>query len=135
MQLINKKTDYAIRAMIYLELNKGRFISANEISKNDKIPYQFLRRILQELTGKGFIVSREGISGGVMINKKPGDIYLTDLIGLFQGDIELANCMFRSSLCEKRSECVLRERIKKVERKVINEFENITIEDLVKDIT
>lgn len=134
MQLLTKETDYAIRALVFLALKKDCFVGSSKISKSEKIPYQFLRRILQVLCKKNFIESKEGIAGGVRLKVNPKNIAVTDLIRIFQGNIELSSCMFRMQLCEKRSRCVLRKKIKKIERVVIKEFKNITIESLINDI-
>jgi DNA-binding IscR family transcriptional regulator len=59
---------------------------------------------------------------------------VADLIRLFQGNIQLTECMFRKRICSNRKTCVLRKRIKNIESIVTREFENLTIEDLLRDL-
>ncbi len=132
MKLLNKKTDYAIRALLVLAEKKDSFLSVREVSKNQNIPYQFLRRILQELIKNKLVDSREGGKGGFKISKNPDLINLVDVIKIFQGNIQLVECMFRKQLCGNRKTCVLRREIKKIERIVDEKFKGISIAKLLK---
>lgn len=131
MNLITKETDYAIRALIYLALNNSRYRSAREVSEENRIPYQFLRRIFKKLCDKSIVKAKEGKLGGVKINKKPGNIKVLDIIEIFQGDLQLSACMFRNRICSNRKSCVIRKRIKSIEQIVEKEFELLTIASLV----
>ncbi len=133
MKLITKNTDYAVRAVLFLAGRQKEFISSREIARRNEIPLPFLRRILQVLIREGVIDSREGVDGGVRLRRKPEDITLGGLISLFQGEIQLSECMFRKKVCRNRSTCVLRRRIKEMEKKLATEFQKITIKILLKD--
>lgn len=134
MKLLTKETDYAIRATMNLAGQEGRFVSSRTISAQEKIPLHFLRRILQTLIKQDIIESKEGVAGGVRLKAEAGRIRLADLIQMFQGEIQLSECMFRRRICANRGNCVLRKRIGKIEQMVTNEFEQITIGDLLKDM-
>jgi len=134
MKLLTKNTDYAIRAIMYLAENRECYISSREIAEAEHISIPFVRRILQELTKGGLVETKEGVSGGLKLKKAPKDIAITDVIKIIQGDIQLTECMFQKRLCENRNICVLRNRIKNIEAKVIAEFSDITIKTLLNDI-
>ncbi|MGD9402409.1 MAG: Rrf2 family transcriptional regulator [bacterium] len=134
MKLLTKDTDYAVRAIVHLARNPDGYQSSREIAKAEGIPLQFLRAILQRLTKEGLIVSREGVRGGVKLKARPRDVRVSDIIRIFQGDIELSECMFRKKLCSNRSTCVLRARIKSIEEMVNREFEKVTIAKLIDDL-
>ena len=134
MQLLNKNTDYAIRALIYLAQRRKVFTSSREISDNGNIPLQFVRRILQDLKQANFLDSKEGATGGVKLIKDPSVISLTAIIELFQGKVQISACMFRNKICPNRSECVLRNRILSIEQKMILEFQALTIQTLIDDM-
>ena len=135
MKLINKKTDYAIRAVLHIALQgKGKYVSSAEIAKAQKIPLGFLRILLQKLIKEGILSAREGKNGGVSLKKKPEQISVKDLITLFQGRLELSDCMFRRKICPNRTACVLRPQILEVEEKVKKEFSGITIGKLVRSM-
>jgi len=134
LKLLTKDTDYAVRAIVNLARNTEGYRSSREIAAEEGIPLQFLRCILQKLTKAGLVISREGVRGGAKLNADPKDIRVSDIIRIFQGDIELSECMFRKRLCALRATCVLRARIKTIEQVVNREFEKVTIATLVKDI-
>jgi Rrf2 family protein len=134
MKLLTKETDYAVRAIMHLAKRRDGFVSSRQIATAEKIPLQFLRRILQTLIREGVIESKEGISGGVRLKSRPKDIQLVDVIKVFQGNIQLADCMFQRRICSNSGKCVLRKRIQEIEELLIGQFENITIASLLKDM-
>jgi Rrf2 family protein len=134
MKLLTKETDYAIRAIMHLARHEDGFASSRAISREEGIPLQFLRRILQKLIRSRQVASKEGVNGGFRLRADPKRIRIADIIRLFQGDIRLTECMFRKRLCANRRSCVLRKRIGKIERMVTQEFESLTIADLLRDL-
>lgn len=133
MRLINKETDYAIRAAVALARRPGAFVSSAEISAAEGIPLQFLRRILQRLLKAGLVVSREGVAGGVRLSARPERVRLLDLMSVFQGDVALSECMFRKRICANRGTCVLRRHIKEIERGLAEQFARISVADLLRE--
>jgi len=130
MKLLNKNTDYAIRALLTLASSNKEYIPASIISKEQDIPYQFLRSILQKLIKHEIIVSKEGINGGFKLIKEPNDIKVSDLINIFQGNLEISACMFRKKLCSNRNTCVLKNEIDRISNILILEFNKLTIQSL-----
>jgi len=130
VKLLTKNSDYAVRALLVLARNRERYVSAREIARLQNIPYQFLRRILQELIRTKLVVSREGSGGGFKIKVDPGAISLVDIIKIFQGEIQLNDCMFRKNICAKRSGCALRLVIKRVEKIIERQFEGVVLASL-----
>ncbi|NEX14852.1 MAG: Rrf2 family transcriptional regulator [Prosthecochloris sp.] len=135
MKVLTKNTDYAIRALLVLGTHEGEYVSARQISQQQGIPYQFLRRILQELNKNGLTTSREGAHGGVRLEKNPDAIRVRDVIEIFQGKVELSECMFRKQICANRASCVLRHEIMRIEEIVSREFGQITLGKLLTDLT
>jgi Rrf2 family transcriptional regulator, cysteine metabolism repressor len=131
MKLLNKTTDYAIRALLQMAKAKEEYLSAAIISKKQAIPYQFLRTILQKLIKNKIIKSREGINGGFSLLVKPNTIKITDIIIIFQGNLQISDCMFRKKLCTNRSTCVLKKEIDRISDILILEFNKITIQSLI----
>lgn len=133
MKLITKETDYAIRAVANLARKPSAFVSSAEISTEEGIPLQFLRRILQRLLKAGLIVSREGVAGGVCLRARPKKIRLLDLMNVFQGDVALSECMFRKRICANRGTCVLRRHIREIERSLTAQFARVSVADLLRE--
>jgi Rrf2 family protein len=134
MKVLNKHTDYAVRALIALGMKQGSRVSAKSLSEEQGIPYQFLRRILQELIRNGLVNSKEGAGGGVALEKDPEGIRVRDVIEIFQGRVQVSECMFRKQLCSNRANCVLRHEIMRIEQMVNDEFSKVTIGKLIADL-
>ncbi|NTU88274.1 MAG: Rrf2 family transcriptional regulator [Chlorobiaceae bacterium] len=134
MKVLTKNTDYAIRALLSLGAGKGDYRSARAIALEQDIPYQFLRRLLQEMIRHGLVLSKEGAGGGFMLAKAPDDIRVRELIEIFQGRVQVSECMFRKQICANRARCVLRHEILRIEQVVEREFDNITIGKLLRDL-
>ncbi len=134
MKVLTKKTDYAIRALLMLGAKRGSYVSAKVIAVEQDMPYQFLRGVLQEMIRHDLIVSKEGVQGGFMLEKDPDEIGVKQLIEIFQGAVQVSECMFRKQICANRSRCVLRHEIMRIEQVVSNEFEQVTIGKLLRKL-
>jgi Rrf2 family protein len=90
---ISRKADYAIRAMIYVAaINGRRTCSINEIAAHEKIPREYLAKILKELTQKGFLLSYKGVNGGYKMAKPRGEISYLDILEATQGPFVVSSC-------------------------------------------
>ncbi|MBU2102122.1 MAG: Rrf2 family transcriptional regulator [Candidatus Omnitrophota bacterium] len=134
MKLLTKHSDYAVRALLFLAKNQV-YSSSRKIATKQGIPYQFLRRILQQLIAGGLVVSRGGGQGGFKLIKKPESVSVVDVIKIFQGDVQFSQCMFRRQLCAHRAACVLRREISRIEKIVDNEFRKVTLAKLLSGLT
>lgn len=134
MKVLTKNTDYAIRALLALAAEQGSYLSARAISQQQDIPYQFLRRLLQEMIRHGLVTSKDGAAGGFMLSRSPDTIRVSELIGIFQGPVQVSECMFRKQICANRARCVLRHEIMRIEQVVQQEFDKVTIGKLLGDL-
>lgn len=132
MKLISRNTDYAVRAVCYMARKNKDTVSAYELVKTLKIPRPFLRKILQALHKKGLLESYKGVGGGFRLARKPGKIYLVDLIEVFQGPIKLNECLFKKEICPNQRSCFLKRKIDAIEDYVILELKKITVESVIK---
>lgn len=138
-KIFNKEADYAVRTLIFLALREkdgcvDGYISATTLSKELGLPLNFLRRICSALIKMEILSAKEGAGGGVRLDKNPNEINVLEIMTLFRDELELSDCTFRKKLCPNRKTCVLRKRILKIEDKIKQEFQAITIRDLVDDI-
>jgi Rrf2 family protein len=131
MQLLTKETDYAMRALISIADTPGRSSTALAVAATEKIPWLFLRRVLAKLAAARLLSSRKGRSGGFSLASRPEKISMADVIRIFQGEIELNQCLVKGIPCCNRPTCPIRRRVKGVERMLRKELSAITIAMLV----
>ncbi|MCD4669370.1 MAG: Rrf2 family transcriptional regulator [Actinomycetia bacterium] len=132
MKLITREIDYAIRALIHLADNRERTIPVTELVEKLGITRPFLRKIMQELAKAGVVGSYKGNKGGFLLKKKPENIYLIDLVEVFQGKFSLNECILNKDICPNRDNCILKDRIEDIEEKVKKELGSIDLKSLIK---
>lgn len=131
MKLLTKNTDYAVRALVRIAAEDGDAVPASRIAREDRIPYAYLRRILNELKARGVLKSTEGKGGGFVLSGRAADVRLIDVMKIFQGEVQLTKCMFRKNICHNRANCVLRAKMIEIEKKVLSEIEDVTIQSII----
>ncbi|HNV23318.1 MAG TPA: Rrf2 family transcriptional regulator [Candidatus Omnitrophota bacterium] len=132
MNLINRDTDYALRAIIFIAQSDKELVSTAELEEELKLPRPFLRKILQILQKEGILNSVKGVGGGFNLAKPIEKIFLLDLIKIFQGPLTLAECMFRNKVCKNRKTCPLHKKIKALEQYARDYMKDVTIGTLLK---
>ena len=130
MKLITRDTDYAVRALCYIAGHKKKTVSAAELVKKLKIPRPFLRKILQVLQKEGILRSYKGKGGGFQATAPLEGVLLVDVIKVFQGPLQLNECVFKKKLCPNRNRCTLRKKIIRIEERAVSDLEAITIGSL-----
>jgi len=131
MKLITRNTDYAVHALCYLARQDQKSVPVSEMVMALKIPRPFLRKLLQTLSTEGILDSFKGQAGGFALAKNPSKIWLTDLIRIFQGTVELNECIFRKKICPNRSTCKLKHEIDAIEKDVLKRLSVVSIASLL----
>ncbi len=130
MKLITRDTDYAIRAIMYISGMNGEIVSAADIQNELGLPRPFLRKILQILQKEGVLESVKGNKGGFRLARPAKSISLVDLIEIFQGKISLAECLLKKKPCPDVKKCIVRKKIKGIEKLLVSELKKIIISEL-----
>jgi len=135
MKFIARDTDYAIKSLVFMARSfrkKARgVITVDEIVEELRLPERFTRRILQRLAKKKILSSYKGKDGGFSFLRSPNKIRLKDVIEVFQGKIDLTNCMLKKRSCPDIKACTLRKKLKKINLLISKELDNITIASLL----
>lgn len=132
MKLITRDTDYAVRALCCISGSRERLVSVRGLITKLKIPKSFLRKILQILNKKGLLKSYKGKGGGFALALSPHNIFLLDVIEVFQGQAKLNECMFKKKTCPNVNICLLKKKLDSIEKYVMKELKSITIASLLK---
>lgn len=78
--MLNKTTEYALRAALYLAGNSGRSPSRREIAKATRIPSRYVYKVLQSLVRAGLVRSEVGRGGGYSLAREPDGLTLWDIV-------------------------------------------------------
>jgi len=132
MKLITRNTDYAIRALCFIANNDKEIVTTSLLNRKLKIPRPFLRKILQILNSEGILNSFKGQGGGFSLAVSPDKIYLLNLMEIFQGELELSECLFKKKICPDTKTCPLKRKILDIEKTIVSKLNSITIGSLLK---
>ena len=134
--MLNKKTQYAIKALIYLaeHQDKGPMLIA-DIAKKKKIPLKFLESILLELKKSGILESKKGKGGGYFLKVPASKIPIADIIRKIDGPIAMLPCASlyfyeRCKNCDEKS-CGLHDIMIQVRDANLKILEHKTVADLM----
>jgi len=129
---VSRKIDYALRAVIHLadEEAAERICSVSEIASRERIPRQFLEKIVQELIHKGLVRSRRGPHGGYVLARPADKMTFRDVIEAVEGPIALNNCTGDHADCSLIGACGMERIWREGQRRVMDLFESTTIADV-----
>lgn len=131
MKLITKDTDYAVRAICFIAQDGEKVVSVSKLVKELKIPRPFLRKLMQRLNKTGILNSYKGKGGGFSLGRSADKIFLVDLIKIFQGPLKINNCIIKKNICPDTSSCLLKQKIKDIEKQIVAHLDAINIASLL----
>lgn len=126
---VSRRVDYALRAVIHLanEEAHDRACSVGEIAARERIPRQFLEKIVQQLIHKGLVRSRRGPHGGYVLGRSADQMTFRDVIEAVEGPISLNVCVGEHPDCFLLGACGMNRVWAEGQRRVMDLFENTTI--------
>lgn len=127
---VSRKIDYALRAVIHLadeDAGSSRACSVAEIAARERIPRQFLEKIVQELIHKGLVRSRRGPHGGYVLARPAEQVTFKDVIEAVEGPISLNVCVGEHPDCFLLGTCGMQRIWQEGQRRVLELFEKTTI--------
>lgn len=88
---LSRKSDYALRAVRHLStLPKEKLGSINSISEAERVPREFLAKILKDLTRGGVLKSYQGVTGGYKLAKPAKEVSYLNIIELIDGPLRVS---------------------------------------------
>jgi Rrf2 family protein len=129
---VSRKIEYALRAVIHLadEESADRACSVGEIAERERIPRQFLEKIIQDLIHNGVVRSRRGPHGGYVLGRPAEQVTFRDVIEAVEGPITLNQCVGDHADCSLIGTCGMERVWREGQRRVMDLFEQTTIADV-----
>jgi Rrf2 family protein len=108
MKLVpTNRTDYGLRALIYLANASGPWTKAAEIGREMVIPVGFLQIVLQDLQRSKVVTSKSGPNGGYALARPPQSITVCDVVEALEGPLDAGECALRGGPCHWDDVCAL----------------------------
>jgi Rrf2 family transcriptional regulator, cysteine metabolism repressor len=131
MLRVNKKMEYGIIALLYLDTKEDKVASVREIATECGVPETLLSKIMQSMKSKTWVSAVYGNHGGYRLNQSLSDINLFDLTQTLVGPVHVASCLDPGSPeCPAHSQCSIITPMTVLNQKLVDLFQSTSLETL-----
>jgi Rrf2 family nitric oxide-sensitive transcriptional repressor len=128
---ITRYTDYSLRVLIYLAINKDGLSTISEIAQSYDISKNHLMKIVQQLNLKGHLLATRGKNGGLRLNRAPSDINIGNLVREIEDKKKLVECFGDNNQCVITPSCQLKGIFAEAQENFFKTLDKYTLHDLV----
>lgn|SRR5690606_5449871 len=133
MQL-TRYSDYSLRSLTYLALNRHRLVTVPEIASAYGISRAHLMKVIQHLGQLGYVETQRGRGGGLGLGMDPSAIRIGDLVLRTEERFQLAECFSPGTQsCTIQAACRLRDVLQEALDAFIAALNRYTLQDLLKN--
>ncbi len=125
-----KKTQYALRAMLFLAKNTNKVCPISIIAKKENISFDYLEKIFSKLEKNGLVISKKGATGGYFLPKNYCNITLKDIFVATEEKVAIVDCILNK--CAQGGSCDAMRAWKNVNQKIEEALLSIKLSDLCK---
>lgn len=125
-------TDYALRTLMFLALNRDRLVTIGDIAESHKIAKNHLTKVVHHLGTLGFVETVRGRSGGMRLGREPADIRIGDVVRQTESDFYMASCFDANAPgCLYAAGCEMRGALARATSAFLEVLDQITLEQMV----
>jgi len=126
---VSKKSQYGLRAMVYLAKysSKDKVCPIKEISDKEKISFDYLEKIILELQEAGLVKAKKGVQGGYFLAKEPNKITAGQVVRVLESTVPVG-CLG----CQMARICSTKSVWDKVQDSLDSTLDSMTLADLIK---
>jgi len=126
-------SDYALRVLVYLALQKDRLATIAEIAESYKISENHLMKVVHHLAHEGYVETLRGKGGGLRLARKPEEIGIGQVIRGTEGGGDLLDCIgAKDVICCIQPSCRLMAILSEASAGMYAVLEKYTLADLLK---
>ena len=129
--IFSKKCELGLQAVLFLSVkDDNKIFKASEVSKELKVPKEFVSKVLQILTESGIVGSKKGKNGGFYLAKSPSSIKLIDIVEAIDGLEIFNNCVLGFPGCSNENPCPVHDKWGKLRDEAYKMLSSETLEQL-----
>ncbi|TFW22589.1 Rrf2 family transcriptional regulator [Massilia arenosa] len=126
-------TDYALRTLMYLAMNRDRLVTISDIADDHGIARNHLTKVVNHLGHLGYVETVRGRAGGLRLGMEPEDIVIGEVVRHTETDFHMAACFDKSAAaCAYSSACALKSLLGRATDSFMRELDGATLADMVK---
>ena len=127
---LSSRVQYGLEIMEALAERPEAFTSLTNIAEKIGRSANYLQQIIKPLKQAGLIESKEGVTGGIKLAKKPEDVSLYEVLIALDGEVQPISCLSADHVCPTKQTCGHRKYWSKVTEMLEKQFKNTTLIDL-----
>ena len=132
MQL-SKFTDYTFRALIYLAKYTDKLCTVEELATHLDVSEHHMKKVIHQLAKTDYVISIKGRSGGLRLGVEPCEINLGQVLRMTEETGNIVECFSKGEVCRHlEGGCRLKGIVQKALNKFIQEFDQYTLEDVLR---
>jgi Rrf2 family iron-sulfur cluster assembly transcriptional regulator len=132
--ILTTKARYAVMAVIELSSNQANIpLPLSVIAKNQNISLFYLEQIFSKLKKSQIVSSIKGPGGGYILNQKPEQISIANVIKAIGEPIKMTRCTSEKKACSpinSKTKCKTHHLWQGLENKIYDYLNSITLQDL-----
>ena len=130
--MLSQTAEYALRTVLFIagHADEGP-ARAEEMAASLRIPRTYLSKTLHRLAQAGVLTSTRGRGGGFLLARRPEDIPLLAVVGLFDQIEPRRQCLLGRPVCSDQHACEAHVQWKDVSERVARFFSDTSVADLM----
>lgn len=129
---ITKRTNIAIRILMFCAANTGRLVTKSEIADRCNASENHLAQVINQLGQLGFLRTQRGRNGGIALGRPAADIVIGDVFRNLEAQVPLAECFADvDNTCPLVDACRLKLALADAAEAFFAHLDGITLEALV----
>ncbi|MBK9130877.1 MAG: Rrf2 family transcriptional regulator [Gammaproteobacteria bacterium] len=127
-------TDYSLRVLIYLGLQRDRLSTVSEIAESYGISRNHLVKVVHNLSSLGFVHSIRGKGGGLSLARPPGLINIGDVVRNTEANFDIVECFDgKQRNCPITTVCRLKGVLSDAANAFLGVLDGYTLADVLKN--
>ena len=127
-------TDYSLRTLMYLGLNRDRLVRIQDIAEVYGISKNHLMKVVHQLGLAGLVETTRGRNGGLRLRKEPEDINLGAVVRGTEPDFTMVECFDRTTnACILAPNCELHNVLRQATAAYLQVLDGVTLAQLLKN--
>ncbi|MBT8155000.1 Rrf2 family transcriptional regulator [Epibacterium ulvae] len=131
---ITKRTNIAVRLLMYCAANDGRLVTKAEIADRCKISENHLAQVINQLSQRGFLNTHRGRRGGIALARPASEIRVGDVFRQVEGPVPIIECFGDGEdSCPQLDVCRLRTALSDAAHAFFQALDEVTLDALICD--
>lgn len=128
---LTQYTDYSLRVLMYLGSKPGEKVQIDEIAGFYNISKNHLMKVVNHLANLEYIKTTRGRGGGIMLNYKPYELKLGDIVRKTEDNFHMAECFREDNECVLTNVCGLTPVLGRALNAYLSTLNEYTLEDII----